>query len=93
MAFDTLQVKAMEGLLSFTNTISHLILESSYFVRQSFTPQFLAENLLRQSLNLLIGHMLNITSNVAVTVRPHAPLGQTPITIQNLLGQLWCLTF
>jgi len=67
MAIDTLQVKAVEGLLSFTNTISHPILESSYFVRRSFTPQFSAENLLRQSLNLLIG--------------------------QNLLGQLWCLTF
>ena len=37
------------------------ILESSYFVRRSFTPQFLAKNSLRQSLSLLIRHMLRPT--------------------------------
>lgn len=61
------------------------IQESSYFVRRSLTPQFLAKNSLRQSLSLLMRHMLrptrrsNISSNVAVTIRSHAPLGQTPV--------------
>ena len=36
----------------------YAILESSYFERRSFTPQFLAKHSLRQSLSLLIRHML-----------------------------------